>query len=116
MRFFRILNVLRHPITEISVQTAKRRYRKRHAYCAVCGLSKNILTGRKNDIHHVVPVHADPTLATNPDNFITLCRTHHFIIGHFYNWRKWNGNIRNTAINMKLFITDERLKHIKERQ
>lgn len=91
----RILNALKHPVTEYQVTKMKRRVRKKHPECAVCGIKPSFF-GRNNDVHHVLPVHAYPQFATTDDNGITLCRLHHFIVGHLGSWKRWNSNLVET--------------------
>ena len=44
--------------------------------CAACGSIEAL------NVHHVEPFHAEPELELEPTNLITLCRRHHFEIGH----------------------------------
>ena len=47
-----------------------------HPVCAACG-------GRKElNVHHIEPFHRNPELELDPNNLITLCREHHFFVGH----------------------------------
>jgi len=67
--------------------------------CAVCGSREQI------EVHHVKPFHEHPELELDPTNFITLCRDHHFHVGHLDNWKNSNPNVREDArkIHDKLF-------------
>jgi 5-methylcytosine-specific restriction endonuclease McrA len=86
-RFFINLTAVSVP-TQWQMTKAKRAYKKTHPLCAVCGYKKKL------EIHHITPCHVDMSLACDPDNFITLCRSCHFTFGHFHNFRKyWNPNI-----------------------
>lgn len=75
------------------------RVRKRHLKyeprCAVCGTIKNL------DVHHIIPMHIDPSRRYDPDNLITLCRKHHYEWGHLNNWRRWNPLIRQQVEEIK---------------
>jgi hypothetical protein len=78
--------------TQWQLTKAKRKHVKVFNKCAVCGTDKNL------EVHHIVPVHVDVSLAVDPENFITLCdwRNHgcHFVFGHFRNFRSdWNPDI-----------------------
>lgn len=44
--------------------------------CAACGSNENL------NVHHIKPFHENPELELDPSNLITLCRKHHFRIGH----------------------------------
>jgi len=98
------LNISSLPLyTQWQLTKAKRVYKKEHPECAVCGHTSDL------EIHHIVPVHVDPSLALDPENFITLCdwRNHgcHYVFGHFRNFRtKWNPEIRDFAITVRGFL------------
>ena len=74
-----------------------------HDVCAVC------LTRDDLNVHHVVPFHVKPELECDPDNFITLCREHHFRVGHDpdldgplkANWKSSNPNVRRDAARLR---------------
>ena len=70
--------------------------RKRHLIvqpvCQICGHGLGL------NVHHVYPVYLFPELELDPDNLITLgeyCPSgnHHFLFGHFLNWKKYNPRI-----------------------
>ena len=61
-----------------------------HPKCAVCGKIGKLLS---NEVHHILPFWKHPELELEPTNLITLCRTHHFEWGHFFDWSSWNENI-----------------------
>ena len=52
--------------------------------CECCGREDTL------NVHHILPVRWFPELELEPYNLITLCRKHHFYIGHFGNWKDWN--------------------------
>ena len=101
MRTARMLNVIKHPIKEISVQTAKRKYLKANHCCAITGIKKELLNGHKVQVHHIIPCHVDISKACDPDNLITLTRECHFTAGHCFSWRKYNGSIKSTVGALK---------------
>lgn len=72
---------------------ARSRWLKKNAVCAACG------ERRKPQVHHVVPVHEDPSLELDPKNFITLCAFNlcHLRIGHGGSYRHWAPNVRELA-------------------
>ena len=59
--------------------------------CRACGTRNNL------NVHHIRPVHLFPLLELAPENMVTLCRDHHFVIGHLRNWRDWNPNVLDDA-------------------
>ena len=64
----------------------------KHPTCQACGSNK------KPEVHHIVPVHLDPSLELDPNNLITLCDKYcHFALGHFMNYHSWNVNIVEDA-------------------
>lgn len=65
------------------VRRAMLDWREHHKECAWCGRTNRL------EVHHIIPVSADPLLAANYDNFITLCRPDHLRVGH-------NGNLANS--------------------
>ena len=73
------------------------RVRKEHLAiepaCAVCGATESL------NVHHVIPVHIDPTKELDKNNFITLCEgAHHLnchlLFGHLQNWSSYNITVR----------------------
>lgn len=60
--------------------------------CASCG------SCTKPEVHHIVPVHIDPSKELDEDNLITLCDKYcHFVFGHLMNWKSYNINILEDA-------------------
>lgn len=59
--------------------------------CAACA------TGKKLEVHHIVPYHHDPARELEPGNLLTLCERCHFLFGHFDNWLDVNPNAREDA-------------------
>lgn len=56
--------------------------------CQACGSCK------KPEVHHIVPVHIDPSRELDLENLITLCNKYcHFAIGHLMNYRSWNEDV-----------------------
>lgn len=91
--------------TQWQMTKAKRAYKKIHNKCELCGYTKNL------EVHHIVPVHIDHTLACDPENFITLCDTRnfgcHYKWGHFHNFRSnWNPYIVEFAEWVNKFNLD----------
>ena len=76
---------------------------RKHPRCEACGTMANL------NVHHVVPFHQRPDLELVEDNLITLCREHHFRIGHDPDgkgpmkpsWLLSNPNVRSDAAAWK---------------
>ena len=79
--------------------TVRKNYLEFNKECAVCGATKNLV------VHHMVPVHVDPTKELDNDNFVVLCETPtfncHLFFGHLKNWTRFNPNILEDAKNWK---------------
>ena len=68
--------------------------------CAACGTTATL------NVHHVKPYWIHPELELEKSNLITLCRVHHFTLGHDPDgptgpqkpdWKKSNANVRRDA-------------------
>ena len=76
---------------------------RKHPRCEACGSAYNL------NVHHIEPFHQRPDLELVEDNLITLCREHHFRIGHDPDgkgprkpsWLESNPNVRSDAANMQ---------------
>lgn len=76
---------------------------RKHPRCEACGSTANL------NVHHIEPFHQRPDLELVEDNLITLCREHHFRIGHDPDgkgprkpsWLESNPNVRSDAANMR---------------
>ena len=74
---------------------------RKHPRCEACGSTANL------NVHHIEPFHQRPDLELVEDNLITLCREHHFRIGHDPDgkgprkpsWLESNPNVRQDAKN-----------------
>lgn len=80
--------------------TVRKHYIEDHPVCEACGSSEDL------NVHHVKPFHVHPELELDPENLVTLCREHHFHIGHDPdgpdgprnpNWKLSNPNVRSDA-------------------
>lgn len=85
------------------VRNAMNKFRRQreNSYCSYCGKRSDI------QIHHIIPVSIDDTLADVPENFIALCGKCHFSIAHANNYKSFVPNIqeicniRQVAISVK---------------
>lgn len=76
---------------------------RKHPRCEACGSGYNL------NVHHIEPFHQRPDLELVEDNLITLCREHHFRIGHDPDgkgprkpsWLESNPNVRSDAANVR---------------
>jgi hypothetical protein len=68
-----------------------RAYLAGHPTCEACG-SKHDL-----NVHHVLPFHLDPRQELEPKNLVTLCRFHHFDLGHLGDWKAFFPGVREIA-------------------
>ncbi len=90
-----------HSKEAYAARKAMKLYKKYHPICEITGSTKNV------QVHHIIPVWADPTKAADPDNFISLstCSNVHLLFGHGGNYaNRYVGNIRDVA---------ERIREIK---
>ena len=78
-------------------QAVRNEFVELHPRCEACGLSWDL------NVHHIKPFKDHPELELDMDNLITLCREHHFRIGHDpdgpWGWRRpswtfYNPNVR----------------------
>jgi 5-methylcytosine-specific restriction endonuclease McrA len=64
----------------------RQRFIKAHPCCEACGSLQDL------NVHHIFSFHDHPELELDPDNLITLCRKHHFLMGHSNRWATTNKN------------------------
>jgi len=72
----------------------RNQYVMRNPTCKACNTIFNI------EVHHIKPFHLYPELELDTTNFISLCRNHHFKVGHFSNWLTFNPNVIAQAKEM----------------
>lgn len=87
--------------------TVRNKFVKEHPVCEACGSNENL------NVHHIKPFHSNPELELEWSNLITLCREHHFYIGHDPdgpngplkpNWKESNPNVRRDAAEFYLAL------------
>lgn len=81
----------------LSTKEAMKQYRLKNPVCEITGSSK------KCQVHHIIPVWANPEIADDQNNMITLstCANIHHIYGHDRNFRlKYNLNIKEISKKM----------------
>lgn len=73
----------------------RKEHLERNPACAVCGRKSNVVP------HHIIPVHADPSLELSPENLITLCEgpafNCHLFFGHLRDWTSYNPEVKRDA-------------------
>lgn len=78
-----------------------------HPRCAACGATSRVVP------HHVVPVHADPSLELDLANLISLCehpaRNCHLMFGHALRWDAWNEHVRADADHFRARLASRRI-------
>lgn len=63
---------------------------KKYPKCAACGAKKNL------EVHHIIPVHLDPSRELDITNLITLCSKRcHLVFGHFMDYKSWNKDVEH---------------------
>ena len=83
---------------------------RKHPVCEACGTVDHL------NVHHVEPFHLHPEKELDPTNFVTLCRLHHFTIGHDPdgagplkpNWKAENPNVREDSKRMRMKLNPNR--------
>lgn len=66
-------------------------YLEEHPTCEACGGTTDL------NVHHCVPYHLNPDLELDTKNLITLCRLHHFDLGHLGDWKSFLPVVREVA-------------------
>ena len=74
----------------------RRDFLKLHPACEACGIKDDL------NVHHIKPFNQFPELELDPSNLITLCRKHHFEVGHLGNWRTANATVRQDAAKIRI--------------
>lgn len=83
---------LRYAKRSSSWPALRKQHIQQQPCCQACGSCK------KPEVHHIVPVHLDPSKELEPENLITLCDKYcHFVFGHFMNYKSWNKNVVQDA-------------------
>lgn len=80
---------------------AMKEYWKNHKECEVCGITKDPVSGRRCDIHHIISIKDAPKRAADKNNMVTLCRFHHWWVGHLKNWKKINSYLDISIIVLR---------------
>lgn len=88
---FNILSIFsyqRYAIRSPDWKSVRDNHIKNNPFCAACGTSKKL------EVHHIVPVHIDPSKELDSSNLITLCNSKcHLLFGHLMWFKSWNPNV-----------------------
>ena len=85
------------PRDTAAYKKAMAQYLFEHPTCQFCGKP-----GGKVEVHHTVPVSADPSRAADMSNMVTLHRKPqcHLVVGHVGNFRDYNRNLAQVCLAM----------------
>jgi len=79
---------IRFAIRSPKWQTVRKNHLILNPICAACGKFKKL------EVHHIVPVHVDPSKELDPDNLMTLCADPcHILFGHLMDFKSWNSGV-----------------------
>ena len=87
-----------NPSKAYQTRKAMKAYRAAHPVCEITGWRKGV------QIHHIVPVWANPYISADPNNFIALSsKAHiHLIYGHAGNFgKRYVSNVKVLAEKMR---------------
>lgn len=85
---FSLSKKLRYAVRSPSWSAVRKKHIEKQPCCQACGSCK------RPEVHHIIPVHVDPSKELDPNNLITLCDKYcHFIFGHLMNYKSWNDNV-----------------------
>ena len=89
---FNFLNKTRYAVRSPKWSSVRKEHLKGHPCCAACGRDKKL------EVHHITPVHVDPSMELDPSNLITFCADPcHIVFGHLMNFRSWNKQVTQDA-------------------
>lgn len=74
--------------------TTRKEFIKENNVCASCGCKAGL------NVHHKEPFHIKPELELDPNNLITLCRDHHFFIGHLMDQKSYNVDVEKDSADI----------------
>ena len=73
--------------------------------CAACGRSKKL------EVHHIVPVHVEPSKELDTDNLMTVCADPcHIVFGHLMDFKSWNIDVNEDCKKYSQEILDRPYK------
>lgn len=88
--------ILRYAARSSKWNKVRKEFLKDNYRCASCGSDNDI------EVHHIVPVHVDPSLELDKNNLIPLCaKSCHLLIGHLMDFKSWNVNVVQDCETMR---------------
>lgn len=91
---FWFLNKLRYATRSWKWRDVRKEHLKKQPFCQACGRKEDL------EVHHIEPVHLNPSRELDPENLITLCsKTCHLIFGHLMDYKSWNKDVVNDSNN-----------------
>jgi len=84
--------------------TVRKHHIQRQPQCQACGSKEKL------EVHHIIPVHIDPSRELDPNNLLTLCENPstgfcHYIFGHLsLSWWKYDPNVVSNTSSHHLAI------------
>jgi 5-methylcytosine-specific restriction protein A len=86
-------------------KTVRKNFLAKNNHCFACGRNKKL------EVHHIVPVHVDPSKELEEDNLMVLCDDPcHLVFGHLLDYKSWNENVINDCSNYLEKIQNKPLK------
>lgn len=79
-----------------AVRKAILTHRKNNPVCEATGSKKRL------EVHHIVPVSVNPTLADWPSNLITLEKKAHLVVGHGGNYKNYVKNVAEVCDTIRI--------------
>lgn len=79
---------VRYAVRSSKWKNIREKHLSEHPSCAACGRSLKV------EVHHIEPVHLQPSKELDPTNLITLCDSPcHIVFGHLMDYKSWNTNV-----------------------
>ena len=104
-----------HPATAYEISKAKKAYREDNPTCELCGAKRSLLQGRAVDVHHILPVHVHPEYASNRSNLLSLCRRHHWWVGHCgVSWKTYNPYVDKLIEDILVKVNESQLDWVRD--
>lgn len=92
---------IRHAYRSPKWNSVRKEHLAMHPYCAACGKNKKV------EVHHIEPVHINPSRELDPENLLTLCDNPcHIVFGHLLNYKYWNKDVvRDCRVYFKKILS-----------
>lgn len=91
--------IIRYAVRSSQWTSIRKEFLSKHNKCEACGKKKDL------EVHHIVPVHVDPSLELDQNNLITLCSNScHILFGHLMDFKSWNPDVSIDCENIQTKI------------